>query len=82
MTAPEGWTEEDGRLRRELTFANFSEAWAFMSRVALLAEKAGHHPNWSNVWNRVEIELTSHDAGNTVTERDVQLAEAINQLLA
>jgi 4a-hydroxytetrahydrobiopterin dehydratase len=81
MTAPEGWTEADGRLRRELTFANFSEAWAFMSRVALLAEKAGHHPNWSNVWNRVEIELTSHDAGNTVTERDVELAEAINQLL-
>jgi 4a-hydroxytetrahydrobiopterin dehydratase len=81
MSAPEGWTEADGRLRRELTFANFSEAWAFMSRVALLAEKAGHHPNWSNVWNRVEIELTSHDAGNTVTDRDVQMAEAINQLM-
>jgi 4a-hydroxytetrahydrobiopterin dehydratase len=81
VNAPDGWTEDGGRLRRELTFANFSEAWAFMSRVALLAEKAGHHPNWSNVWNRVEIELTSHDAGNTVTERDVQLAEAINQLL-
>lgn len=78
---PEGWDEADGRLRRELTFANFSEAWAFMSRVALLAEKADHHPNWSNVWNRVEIELTSHDAGNTVTDRDRRLAEAINALL-
>jgi len=49
--------------------------------VALLAEKHNHHPNWSNVWNRVVIELTSHDAGNTVTERDRQLAEAINALL-
>ena len=79
--APEGWTEADGRLRRELTFGSFSEAWAFMTRVALLAEKADHHPSWSNVWNRVEIELTSHDAGNTVTDRDRRLAEAINALL-
>jgi 4a-hydroxytetrahydrobiopterin dehydratase len=79
---PDGWDEADGRLRRELTFANFSEAWAFMSRVALLAEKADHHPEWSNVWNRVVIELTSHDAGNTVTDRDRGLAEAINALLS
>jgi len=78
---PDGWDEADGRLRRELTFGNFSEAWAFMSRVALLAEKMNHHPNWSNVWNTVTIELTSHDAGNTVTERDRQLAEAINAIL-
>jgi 4a-hydroxytetrahydrobiopterin dehydratase len=82
MTAPDGWVEVDDKLRRELTFADFSEAWAFMSRVALLAEKANHHPNWSNVWNRVVIELTSHDAGNKVTERDRSLAEAINQLLS
>ena len=79
---PDGWDEADGRLRRELTFANFSEAWAFMSRVALLAEKADHHPEWSNVWNRVVIELSSHDAGNTVTDRDRGLAEAINALLS
>jgi len=78
---PDGWDEADGRLRRELTFANFSEAWAFMSRVALLAEKMDHHPNWSNVWNTVTIELTSHDVGNTVTERDRRLAEAINAIL-
>jgi 4a-hydroxytetrahydrobiopterin dehydratase len=78
---PDGWDEADGRLRRELTFGNFSEAWAFMSRVALLAEKMDHHPNWSNVWNTVTIELTSHDAGNTVTDRDRRLAEAINAIL-
>ena len=78
---PDGWDEVDGRLRRELTFASFSEAWAFMTRVALLAEKMDHHPNWSNVWNTVTIELTSHDAGNTVTDRDRGLAEAINAIL-
>jgi len=76
-----GWVERDGRLVRELTFADFSEAWAFMARVALLAEKHDHHPNWSNVWNTVTIELTSHDAGNTVTDRDRKLAAAIDRLL-
>ena len=81
MTVPDGWVEVDDKLRRELTFASFSEAWAFMSRVALLAEKANHHPNWSNVWNQVVIELTSHDAGNTVTDRDRKMAESINGLL-
>ena len=75
------WDEVDGRLRRTFTFRDFTEAWGFMSRVALLAEKANHHPNWSNVWNRVEIELTSHDAGDTVTDRDRALAEAIDGLL-
>jgi 4a-hydroxytetrahydrobiopterin dehydratase len=81
VSTPDGWEEVDDRLRRELTFADFSEAFAFMTRVALLAEQRNHHPNWSNVWNRVEIELTSHDAGNTVTDRDRDLAEAINRLL-
>ena len=75
------WEERDGALHREFTFGDFSEAWAFMSRVALLAEKADHHPNWSNVWNRVTIELTSHDAGNTVTDRDRRLAAAIDGIL-
>lgn len=75
------WEESGGRLRRTFTFADFSEAWAFMSRVALLAERANHHPNWSNVWNRVEIELTTHDAGNTVTDKDRALAAAIDALL-
>ena len=81
VTAPDGWTEADNTLRREFTFGDFSEAWAFMNRVALLAEKANHHPNWSNVWHKVTIELTTHDAGNTVTDRDRGLAEAINKLL-
>ena len=80
-TAPDGWVSADGMLRRELKFADFSEAWGFMNRVALLAERAQHHPNWSNVWNKVTIELTTHDAGDTVTDKDVELANAINALL-
>ena len=79
--APEGWEEAEGTLRREFLFADFSEAWGFMSRVALLADAAGHHPDWSNSWNRVTIELTTHDAGNTVTAKDVDLATAVNALL-
>jgi 4a-hydroxytetrahydrobiopterin dehydratase len=77
---PDGWAVVDGRFHRELEFADFSEAFAFMARVALLAEKQGHHPDWSNSWNRVVIDLTSHDEG-TLTSRDVRLAEAINRLL-
>ena len=75
-----GWTLVDGRLHRELRFADFSEAFAFMTRVALAAEKADHHPDWSNSWNTVTIDLVSHDAGG-LTARDVALAEAINALL-
>ncbi len=80
MDAPEGWKIVDGKLRRELEFADFSEAWAFMARVALLAEKNDHHPDWSNSWNKVTIELTSHDAGG-LTDRDKKLAEAISDLV-
>ena len=65
---------------RKFVFADFSEAWGFMSRVALLAEAQGHHPEWSNVWNRVEITLTTHDAGG-LSEKDVTLARAISALL-
>ncbi len=79
--APDGWDEDGGTLRRELVFADFSEAWGFMNRVALLADAAGHHPDWSNSWNRVTIELTTHDAGNTVTAKDIDLATAVNALL-
>jgi 4a-hydroxytetrahydrobiopterin dehydratase len=75
------WEDRDGMLRREFTFANFSEAWAFMSRVALLAEKSDHHPDWSNSWNKVVITLVSHDAGQ-VTDRDRSLAAAIDKLVA
>jgi 4a-hydroxytetrahydrobiopterin dehydratase len=73
------WKSRAGRLRREFVFADFSEAFAFMTRVALLAEKADHHPDWSNAWNKVVIELTSHDAGG-LTQRDLDLARAIDAL--
>ena len=75
------WTERDGALHRVFRFTDFSEAWAFMSRVALAAEKQDHHPNWSNVWNTVTIALTSHDKGNTVTARDRALAAAIDEMI-
>ena len=77
------WDYDDARdaLTRSFLFADFSEAFAFMARVALLAEKADHHPEWSNVWNRVDILLTTHDAGG-LSERDVRMAEAIDLLLS
>ena len=75
-----GWAVQDGTLVRDFTFDSFSAAWAFMSRVALLAERQDHHPNWSNVYNRVHIALTTHDAGG-LTARDTKLAAAIDRLL-
>ncbi|MDN4165770.1 4a-hydroxytetrahydrobiopterin dehydratase [Cytophagales bacterium LB-30] len=75
------WKEENNALKRSFSFANFVEAFGFMSQVALLAEKMDHHPNWSNVYNRVDIVLTTHDAGNTVTEKDRALAQAIDRLI-
>jgi 4a-hydroxytetrahydrobiopterin dehydratase len=78
-TVPGGWEVVDGKLHREFAFKDFSEAWAFMARVALLAEKADHHPDWSNSWNKVVIDLVSHDAGG-ITDRDRTLAEKINGL--
>jgi 4a-hydroxytetrahydrobiopterin dehydratase len=82
MDVPNGWTLEEGgkALTRTVTFKDFSEAFGFLSRVALHAEKVDHHPEFTNVWNRVDFRLTSHDAGG-VTDRDVALAEAINRLL-
>jgi len=67
-------------IRRECKFADFSQAWGFMTRVALLAEKFDHHPDWSNVWNTVRVELSTHDAGG-LTDKDVRLAQAIDALL-
>jgi 4a-hydroxytetrahydrobiopterin dehydratase len=75
------WKEENNQLKRTFEFKDFVEAWGFMNKVALVAEKMNHHPNWSNTYNTVEIALTSHDAGNTVTERDHKLAKKIDQLL-
>lgn len=81
MDAPEGWSFEKGgkALVRTFKFADFSEAFAFLTRVALHAEKIDHHPEFTSVWNRVDLRLTSHDAGS-VTDRDVKLAEAIDKL--
>jgi len=76
------WRMVEGRdaIRRDLRFRDFNEAWGFMCRVALLAESQDHHPEWSNVWNRVEIVLSTHDAGG-LSARDLRLAKAIDALL-
>ena len=81
-TTTPGWAPVPDRdaIRREFSFENFNEAWGFMTRVALLAEKLDHHPDWSNVWNKVRIELTTHDAGG-LSHNDVRLARAINKLV-
>jgi 4a-hydroxytetrahydrobiopterin dehydratase len=75
-----GWKEENDSLKKTFSFKDFSQAFAFMTRVALLAEQHNHHPTWTNTYNRVSIELTTHDAGNRVTEKDRALAEAIDRL--
>lgn len=83
MDAPEGWAFEEGgkALTRTLKFKDFNEAFGFLTRVAIHAEKVDHHPEFTSVWNRVDFRLTSHDAGR-VTDRDVELAEAINGFAA
>lgn len=73
-----GWSYADGKLRREFKFEDFVDAWGFMSRCALVAESMNHHPDWSNVWNRVTVELMTHDAGG-VTQNDIELARRMNQ---
>jgi 4a-hydroxytetrahydrobiopterin dehydratase len=75
------WTESDNKLYRKFQFTNFSEAFGFMTRVAIEAEKMDHHPLWSNVYNTVEIWLSTHDAGNAITEKDLKLAAKIDSLL-
>ena len=74
------WEEKNNLLTKTFEFRDFQEAFSFMTRVAFLAETMNHHPNWSNVYNKVTIDLTTHDAGNTVTEKDRQLAEAIDKI--
>ncbi len=75
------WTEKDNTLYQKFEFKNFSEAFAFMTRVAIEAEKMDHHPLWTNVYNRVEIWLNTHSAGDTITDKDHQLAKKIDALL-
>lgn len=76
------WKQTDNKLHRQFKFADFSEAFAFMTRVAIEAEKQNHHPLWTNVWNTVDIWLNTHDAGDIVTEKDHQLAKAIDKIAA
>ena len=74
------WEEKDNALVASLTFENFVDAFSFMTAVAIECEKMNHHPNWSNVWNQVHISLSTHDAGNVVTEKDRELASIITEL--
>jgi 4a-hydroxytetrahydrobiopterin dehydratase len=76
------WTEENNRLKRTFVFKDFTEAFGFMTKVAIAAEKMDHHPFWTNVYNKVSIELSTHDAGNIVTDKDRKLAKAIDQFVA
>ena len=75
------WKEENNKLTRTFEFNDFVEAFAFMSKVALVAEKMGHHPDWRNVYKTVEISLSTHDAGDVVTDKDRKLAARIDELL-
>lgn len=75
------WKEENNTLTRDFKFKNFIEAWSFMTKVALVVEKMNHHPEWSNVYNKVSITLTTHDKGNTITNKDRELAKKIDELV-
>lgn len=76
------WQETNNSLYRKFEFNDFSEAFAFMTRVALIAEKMNHHPKWTNVWNTVEVWLSTHDAGDVITDKDRKLAEKMDALLS
>ena len=75
------WQEKNNSLYQKFEFKDFSEAFAFMTRVAMIAEKMNHHPKWTNVWNTVELWLSTHDAGDVVTDKDRKLADKIDALL-
>ncbi len=74
------WEEKNNKLQKSFEFKDFVHAFSFMTRVAFAAEKMNHHPEWSNVWNRVSISLSTHDAGDIVTEKDRKLADAIDKI--
>jgi 4a-hydroxytetrahydrobiopterin dehydratase len=76
------WTEKENKLYQKFEFKDFSEAFAFMTRVALAAEKMDHHPLWTNVYNTVECWLSTHDAGDIVTEKDMKLADKIDKIFS
>jgi len=75
------WKEENNSLCATFTFKDFNEAFSFMTRVALVAEKLDHHPTWTNTWNKVEIKLSTHDAGNIITDKDRRLAAVIDAMI-
>ena len=75
------WKTENNQLVKEFEFKNFAEAWAFMTKVALAAEKMDHHPEWTNIYNKVVIKLCTHSKGSTITEKDRQLADIIDGLV-
>jgi 4a-hydroxytetrahydrobiopterin dehydratase len=75
------WEQQNNSLYRKFQFKDFSETFAFMTRVAMIAEKMNHHPKWTNVWNTVELWLSTHDAGDIVTDKDRKLAEKIDSLV-
>jgi 4a-hydroxytetrahydrobiopterin dehydratase len=75
------WKEENNQLKQSFEFKDFVEAFAFMTQVAFAAEKMGHHPNWTNAYNKVDISLFTHEAKDTVTEKDLKLSKAIDQIL-
>lgn len=79
LAALPGWSLQDGKLHQEFKFQDFGEAFGFMTRVALMAEAMDHHPEWFNVWNRVVVDLSTHDAGG-ITELDLRLADGMNRL--
>ncbi|TAH41567.1 MAG: 4a-hydroxytetrahydrobiopterin dehydratase [Bacteroidetes bacterium] len=74
------WEEKNNKLQKNFEFKDFTRAFSFMTRVAFAAEKMNHHPEWSNVWNKVSISLSTHDAGDVVTEKDRKLADAIDKI--
>jgi 4a-hydroxytetrahydrobiopterin dehydratase len=74
------WSTEKNKLKKTFTFKDFTQAFAFMTKVAIVAEKMDHHPTWTNTYNRVSFELSTHDAGDIVTEKDRKLAEEIDKL--
>ena len=74
------WTNENNRLKKTFKFKDFTNAFAFMTKVAIVAEKMNHHPTWTNTWNTVTFELSTHDAGDIVTDRDRRLAQAIDEV--
>ena len=78
---PMKWTTEHNKLKKTFTFKDFPEAFAFMTKVAMVAEKMNHHPTWTNTWNKVTFELSTHDAGDIVTAKDRKLAEEIDKLV-